>query len=37
MVKVERFGNWWQRYYELEVDFFKSICDEKLLDALWKQ
>jgi len=37
MVKVERFGNWWHRYYELEVDFFKSSQDEKLLDALWNQ
>ena len=35
--KIEDFGAHADRYYQLDISFFKSTVDETVLDALWNQ
>lgn len=35
--KIEDFGVHCKQYYSLDVTYFRSSCDDKLLNTLWKQ
>ena len=35
--KIEDFGVHCKQYYSLDISYFRSSCDEKLLNSLWKQ
>lgn len=37
MNKIEDFGVHCKQYYQLEVSYFKSALDRKLLDSLWNK
>ena len=37
MKKVEDFGSHYEEYYQLNVSYFKTSTDKRLLNQLWKQ
>lgn len=35
--KAKDYGEHWYKYYQLEVSYFKTSLDEKLISVLWEK